>query len=109
MGTLAKNKILTGLVILLLVANITTIVVFWVGMKKMHPGRPFQQPSEFLIKELSLNDSQQQQYKEMVKQHRGQTRQLQEQLKNYKDSFFDLLSHENINDSIKNDLAAKAA
>lgn len=109
MSTLLKNKILTGLVILLLIANVATIVVFWTGMKKMHPARPFQQPSEFIIKELSFNASQQQQYVDLVKAHREQTRIIQDQVRAYKDSFFDLLSHENINDSIKNNFAEKTA
>ena len=107
MSTLFKNKLLTGLVILLLAANITTIVVFWMGMKKMHPS-PLQ-PSAYIIKELSLNDKQQEQYNAMVQQHRKQSRSIQEQIRNCKDSFFNLLSNDNANDSIKNNLSAKIA
>ncbi|MEO8769384.1 MAG: hypothetical protein ABI402_04850 [Ferruginibacter sp.] len=107
MSTLFRNKILTGLVILLLIANITTIIVFWMGMKKMHPApKP---PSAYIIKELSLNDKQQEQYNTMIQQHRKQSRWIQEQIRNYKDSFFNLLSNENTNDSIKNNLSVKIA
>ena len=107
MSTLFRNKLLTGLVILLLAANITTIVVFWMGMKKIHPAP--QQASAYIIKELSLNDKQQEQYNVMIQQHRKQSRLIQEQIRNCKDSFFNLLSHENTNDSIKNNLSAKIA
>ena len=48
MNTLFRNKLLTGLVILLLIANIATIVMFWMGMRKDHP-RPHQQAQEYII------------------------------------------------------------
>jgi Spy/CpxP family protein refolding chaperone len=105
MSTLFKNKILAGLVILLLIANIFTIVVFFMGMKKMHPAP--QQASTYIIKELSLNDKQQEQYKAMVQQHRAQSRLIQEQVRDNKDSFFNLLANENVKDSIKNHFASK--
>ena len=54
MNSLFKNKILAGLLVLLLVANIISMVVFWMGLKKEHP-QP-RQPSDYIIKELSLND-----------------------------------------------------
>ncbi len=93
-----KNKLLGGLVILLLIANITTLIFFWLGMKQMHPVAAAQQPSQYLITKLALNNNQQQQYKELVKQHREQMKLIHDQLRVAKDSFFDLLAHEDTND-----------
>jgi protein CpxP len=108
MNTLFRNKILTGLVILLLIANITTILMFWMGMRKHHP-RPHQQAQEYIIKELAFNDAQQKQYKEMVNEHRRQSGSLNEEIRNYKDSFFNMLALDNMNDSSKNNKASRIA
>lgn len=108
MSSLLRNKILTGIVILLLIANITTIVLFWLGMKNNHPHPP-QPASEFLIKELGFNDSQRTQYESLIKIHQSQTRALREEMKIAKDSFFGLLSSKETNDSIKNRIAANIA
>ncbi len=107
MSTSFKNKLLTGLVILLLIANVTTIIFFWMGMKKMHPVADARQPAEYLIQKLGFNNTQQEQYKAMVKQHREKTKQLREQLRTARDNFFDQLAHENISDSIKNNYLEK--
>ena len=106
MSTLFRNKILSGLVILLLIANVATIVFFWTGMRKSQSPPP-QRTAEYVIKELSLNDSQQKQYETMITQHRKQTKQIREQIRDSKDSLFDLLSNPNINDSSKHYMAAK--
>lgn len=91
--------------IFLLVANIVTIIVFWIGMKKDRAAA--QQPSAYIIKELSFNENQQEQYMQMVKQHRAQARQIQEQVRTIKDSFFDLLGSKNIDHTLRNNLASK--
>ncbi len=98
---------MSGLVILLLIANIATISFFWMGMRNKHD--PAQQPSEYIIKELALNVVQQKEYKAMVDDHRKQSKQLNEQIRALKDSFFELLTHENINDSNKNMMATRIA
>ena len=110
MSTTAKNKLLTGLVILLLIANIATLVFFWMGMKKRepHPGKQGS-PSAYLIEKLSFNKDQQTQYEALVKQHREQVKQLHEQTKAVKDSFFDLLQSTIVNDSLQNHLANEIA
>jgi periplasmic protein CpxP/Spy len=109
MSMLFKNKLLTGLVILLLIANITTIIMLIVGMRKNHVAENALQPSEYLIKELDFNDAQKEQYKLLITDHRKHTKAIRDEIKTEKDIFYALLSKEQISDSIKNDITEKIA
>jgi hypothetical protein len=94
-----KNKLLTGLVLLLLVANVVTITLFWVGKAR----QPFQQrgtPAEYLIKELTLNEQQQLQLELLRKEHRNAVEPLRQEVKEAKKSFFDLLKQKPLSDSV---------
>ena len=95
-----KNKLLTGLVVLLLVANAATITLFWLDKAK-HPPQPKGSPQEFLVKELKLDAKQQEQLDVLRKEHREAADQLREKIKAAKESFFDLLKQDNPADSIK--------
>jgi hypothetical protein len=103
----SKNKLLTGLVLLLLIANLATIVMFWLGKPK--PPRPALGggPAEFLIKELNLDSIQQKQFELLRTQHHDSAEKLRAQIKVAKDSFFSLLKQTTISDSAKQ-FAAKA-
>lgn len=106
MSTLNKTKILTGLVVLLVLANITSMLFLWMGMRKNQPVG-FRQPSEYIIQKLSLDEKQQKQYMALVSDHRSQTKKLRDELRNYKDSFFSLLSELHADDSIKKNALIK--
>ena len=106
MNATAKNKLLVWLVALLLVANVTSIAMFWLGKKKQPPPTKGA-PNEFLIKELKLDTKQQEQLEVLVKEHRVAAQQLRRKTKEAKESFFDLLKQTNITDSAKQ-TAAKA-
>ena len=95
-----KNKLLTGLVVLLLVANAATITLFWLDKAK-HPPQPKGSPQEFLVKELKLDAKQQEQLDVLRKEHREAADQLREKIKAAKESFFDLLKQQNVTDSVK--------
>ena len=95
-----KNKLLTGLVLLLLVANAATIAVFWFG-RKQGPPQPKGTPKDFLINELKLEKKQQEQLEALVKEHRQAVEQLREKVKEAKDKFFDLLKQPDVADSVK--------
>lgn len=100
MNAKAKNKLLTWLVVLFLVANAATITMFWLGKKKQ-PHQPQGAPNEFLIKELKLDTKQQEQLDVLVKEHRQTAKQLREKTRKAKEAFFDLLKQQNVTDSVK--------
>jgi len=106
MSTGTKNKVLTWLVVLLLLANAATITMFWLGRAK-HPPQPKGGPKEFLISELKLDAKQQEQLEVLVKEHRQAAEQLRGKTKEAKELFFDLLKQINVTDSTKK-AAAKA-
>ena len=101
-----KNKLLTVLVVLLLIANAATLALFWMDKMK-HPPQPKGTPQEFLVKELKLDAKQQEQLDVLRKEHREAADQLREKIKDAKKSFFDLLKQTNVTDSAKQ-AAAKA-
>ncbi len=100
-----KNKLLTWLVLLLLIANAATLVLFWTGKRK-NPPASTGTPNEFLVKELKLDDRQQQALTALVKEHRRAVDQLRGQVKAAKDSLFDLVKKENLTDSARQSAAA---
>jgi periplasmic protein CpxP/Spy len=95
-----KNKLLTWLVVLLLVANAATIAFFWLGKTKQPPG-PQGGARDFLVKELNLDAKQQELFSEMVKEHRSSAEQIRPQIRKAKEAFFDLLKQPGISDSMK--------
>jgi periplasmic protein CpxP/Spy len=105
MSTTAKNKLLTWLVVLLLLANTATLAMFWLN-KRQHPPQPKGAPNEFLIRELKLDTAQQAQLDVLVKEHRQMAEQIREKVKAAKDSLFDLVKNPNATDSAKQNAAA---
>jgi hypothetical protein len=100
----SKNKLLTGLVIFLLIANIATLLVFWMSPKR--PIRPKAGgPKEFIIETLKLDHNQQLKYAELVKEHQQGVESLRDKVKESKQAFFDLLSSPEVTDSIKRSAA----
>lgn len=100
MNHTTKNKLLTGLVVLLLVANAATISMFWMGKAK-HQPKPKGTPQEFLVKELKLDAKQQEQLEVLVKEHRQSAEILRRKTREAKETFFDLLKKQNVTDSVK--------
>lgn len=112
MATFSKNKWLTALVILLVVINAVTIVLFWMGRDQQQPPSrpPHAQggPANYLIRELQLDGQQQQQYLQLVNVHRQAADQLREQIGEKKDSLFHLLRQNPVPDSVKKAAVAAA-
>lgn len=104
MNSPAKNKLMTWLVVLLLVANATTITMFWLG--KRRPPPPKGAPNEFLIRELKLDTKQQEQLDVLIKQHRQAAEDIRGEIKSAKDSLFELVKNPNATDSAKQTAAA---
>ncbi len=101
MNATRKNKLLVWLIVLLVVANAATIVLFWLNKKPNQPQKPNNAPKEFLIKELKLDTKQQEQLEVLVKEHRAAAQQLRGKTREAKESFFDLLKQTNVTDSAK--------
>jgi Spy/CpxP family protein refolding chaperone len=97
-----KNKLLGIVLIVLVIANMVTLGVFW--YYRIHhtpPETGANAPggrgaaSAFIIKQVGLSSTQQAAYRELVMQHQQKVRAIRDQLHTAKDSFFDLLSDSN--------------
>jgi periplasmic protein CpxP/Spy len=108
MNPASKNKLLLWLIALLVVANIASITLFWLGKGKQ-PAQPKGTPNEFLVKELKLDTKQQEQLELLVKDHRQAAEQLRAKTREAKETFFDLLKQSTITDSIKKVTAKKVS
>lgn len=108
MSTASKNKLLTWLVIVLLVANAATLVLFWLN-KSQGPPQPKGSPKDFLLKELKLDTKQQEQLEVLMKEHREAAKGIRMKVKEAKDSLFALIKEPGITDSIKQAAAANAS
>jgi periplasmic protein CpxP/Spy len=106
-----KNKLLWLLIILLLIANTVTLVMFWTGRNQPQPqqGQPPQLLVEYLTKELQLDSGQQHQYQQLILAHRSATAPLRQRVANLKDSLFGLLKQGNPSDTDKEAATAKIA
>ncbi|MFN8291923.1 MAG: periplasmic heavy metal sensor [Chitinophagaceae bacterium] len=107
MSLTSKNKLLTWLVILLLLANAATITMFWLN-RKQRPPAPKGSPKEFLVNELKLDAKQQEQLEALMKAHRQAAEEIRGKVKAAKDSLFALVSRPEAPDSVKQTTAAAA-
>ena len=101
MNPATKNNVLTWAVVLLILANVTAIIIFWTGhrdQQKPPPGKP----SEFLIRELGLDEKQREQLHVLAEKHHEGAEKIRENVKGARDHFFDLMKQGNVNDSAKN-------
>jgi len=99
MKAIVKNKIAGLLVVLLLVANLVSLAVFWLGKEKPLPGGDGGDAAAFIIKELQLDAKQQKTFLQLRTQHHQQVVDLQEQTRQAKDAFFNLLNKDAVPDS----------
>lgn len=106
MKKFVKNKITTWIITILIIANITTLVFFWLGhfrIEEMHS------PREFLAKQLNFSESQKTNYFNLAKEHNRSANILRAKIKLEKDAFFKQLQSDQINDSIRNSIALKVS
>jgi len=116
-----RNILLGTLVILLLVANVTTLSIFW--WKRSHrlpppmesgPRAPMrggggEGAANFLIHELNMDTAQQAKYLQLVSAHRTRTGELQQEMHRAKDSLFDQLARDTTSTAAVERLAAVSA
>jgi len=99
MKSIKFNKILFWFFIILMIINIITLVIFWIG--KMNKG-PI--PKSIMAKELHLNDQQRKQLYELIDEHRKESRALKDKIRTAKNELFDLAKY-SIEDENKKRLA----
>ena len=87
----SKNKWLLWAVVILIVANIAVLGTIWY-LHHNNEHRP-NGPAEFLAKELNFNDQQKEQLHQMENEHHRQAEMIQREIKEARDSFFNLLSN----------------
>ena len=106
MKKIFNNKISTWLISILIIANIATLAFFWIGHFK---NQKENSPKEFLSKNLNFSKSQKNAYFKLAKEHNESAKTIRDQIKNDKESLFQLLKSDTINDSVRNDKALKVS
>jgi periplasmic protein CpxP/Spy len=113
MNTITNNRWITIIILLLLTANIVTLVLLWTH-KSNDNILPAQlvikgQVFEFVTKELQLDSVQQETYKILRHEHQKGQRPLQDSIRKAKDNFFTLLQQPSASDTQINLLSHKVA
>ena len=106
MRNIGKNKFTSWLTIILIVANIATLLFYWIGNVKHARDNS---PKEFLATKLNFSTHQKDLYFDLAKEHNENAKKIREQIKVNKDIFFQLLKSDKIIDSIRNSAAAKVS
>ena len=106
MKNILNNKIVAWLIGVLILANIATLTFFWVGHLINQRNNS---PKEFLAKKLNFSSNQKNAYFKLAKEHNESAQTIREQIKLEKETLFQLLKSENINDSIRNEMAFRVS
>ena len=109
MNTITKSKIVSAVVIILLIANMISMGIFWLKKDQRPPRNNGGNTADFLIKELKLDSAQQKLYQQLREEHRDQLEKLKEETRNAKDAFFNLLNKDAVSESDLQTAAANAA
>lgn len=100
MNNANKNKFLTWLVAILLLANAVTILFFWINRPERMQG-PKGSPREFLVHELELDSSQLLAFQGLIEEHQVSARSLKKDIRIAKENLFQLLKQPVIADTQK--------
>ena len=107
MNSRTKNRAFLALIILLLIANATSITMFWLDRKHTNKiQQPRGKPDDFLIRELKLDTMQQAKFALLVTEHRTAVNNFHKEVIEAKEHFFDILKHANATDIEKINAAA---
>ncbi|MFP5042818.1 Spy/CpxP family protein refolding chaperone [Parasediminibacterium sp. JCM 36343] len=110
MKQINNNRWWAVAVLLLMIANITTLCFFWVTSQRgnMPPMGNKGGAAAFLIKELAFDSNQQRAYQALIKQHQETIREIKPRLKEAKEAYFSLLCDTSITENKIKAAAAKA-
>ena len=106
MKNILNSKIVSWLIALLVVANITTLAFFWIGHFKNQRDNS---PKEFLAKKLNFNEDQKTAYFKLAEEHNEAAKIIRDQIKFDKENLFKLLKSEIINDSVRTSAAVQVS
>lgn len=112
MNNFKNTRWLFIITVILLTANIITLVLLWTkkdhitGEMKPPPSRG--QVFEFLNQELNLDAQQQEAFKKLRDEHQAAAKGIQDNIRKAKDDFFDLLKKPDISDSLINVYSRRA-
>ena len=105
------NRILSVMTIILLFANVISLVLLW-SHKHNDKEKKFPPPAapafEFITRALKLDRQQQDTYNKLREEHKVAQDILQDSIRNAKDEFFGFLQQKNIADSILEQYSKKA-
>jgi len=99
MKTIRKNKLLIWFFVLLLLANIVTLSIFWIGRMNNNSAQD-RQGIEFLIARLKFDKTQQEQFEVLVAEHRSLSRKLRKEIGQSKEEMFSLIKSDQITESM---------
>ena len=86
---MAKQKILLATVVVLLIVNIATLTFLWMQYRRPSEPAPGMAARDFIVKEVGLTLSQQQQYDSLRKIHRKSVIGLNDENKRLHDQMFE--------------------
>ena len=99
MKTRILNNKYNWLIGLLLIGNLITLGFFW--WNRPHPPfSPNRGPRDFLIKELELTSTQQEEYQNLIELHQKAVRTVKENIAHEREQFYDLLKNPLRSDSV---------
>lgn len=107
----STNRILSIAVVLLLITNIVLVTMMMMGKNKggkRGPGNR-NEPSQMMVKELSMTEQQQKDFKQLKEEHFKNTKPLFDSLRAAKTAFFDFVKEENVSDSVLNSYSLQIA
>jgi Spy/CpxP family protein refolding chaperone len=100
MNNIVKGKFWGIVIVLLLLANLGTLIAFWVKREKHAEHREAMQgrggPYEFLTKELALDSTQKLTFQKLRDEHQQGSREMKESIRDAKDALFALLQQPNV-------------
>jgi len=103
MNNITKSRLLSIVVIVLLIANIAALTIFWLKRveKKMPPQSKHQAggPFAFLVKELDFDSVQTMAYKNIRDEHQKDVEGYRSAIRKAKDDLFALLKEPNTNEN----------
>ncbi|MES2773364.1 MAG: periplasmic heavy metal sensor [Bacteroidota bacterium] len=108
MNNISRQKWMLPLLLILVVANLATLVYLWLPAKKQ-PGLPNRNGFDLLVKELQMTEAQQATYTKLRDEHQRIVRPLREQIRNAKDDLFELLDNDTVSQTVVEAAAAKPA
>ena len=107
MKQFTQNKFLVLLVAILLIANLGLMLYFFVfrnTQRREFPPRPV---TDFIQKQLGFNSDQAARFQQLRDQHNAEVKPVIDDMKNLKDSLYNLLQRPRINDTLAVNLIDK--